>query len=579
MTGDAAGPGSSPGPAGPAAEWVSCSRCQAVVYGKRLARSSGICPQCGHCRPLAAWDRIALLADPGSVEPLDLVADAADPLRFVDDKPYPQRIADARRTTGLAEAVVCCRLRMAGTPAIAAVMDFRFMGGSLSGAVGELITGAAETALAQRLPLLLVTASGGVRMQEGVIGLMQMAKTAQALHQLDEAGLPTVCLITDPTYGGVAASFAMLGDVVVAEPGARLGFAGPRVIAQTIKQELPAGFQTAEFLLARGFLDLICPRPALRHRIGRLLAVGTRRDAVPPAPVEGGATTVVRDPGLLPERRAWEAVRRARNIARPTTSDYFSMILDDFEELHGDRLGGDCPAIIGGVGRLGGTPLVVIGHEKGHTTRELARRNYGMPGPAGYRKAARLLRLAAKWGLPVVTLVDTPGAHPGVDAEEHGQATAIAENLRLMGSLPVPVVTVITGEGCSGGALGIAVADRVLIMENAVYTVISPEGCAAILWHDSAAAPAAAQALRVDARSLLELGVVEGVIPEPPGGAEADHAAAAAALRAAVHAELADLAGLDQTRLVAQRRARFRRFGSSRRPDEAVLIPTEGSSW
>ncbi|WP_155374706.1 acetyl-CoA carboxylase carboxyl transferase subunit alpha [Catellatospora vulcania] len=579
MTGDAAGSGELPGPAGPAAPWVSCGRCQAVVYGKRLARSNGICPQCGHCRPLGAWDRLALLADPGSVEPLDLVADAADPLRFVDDKPYPQRIAEARHATGLAEAVVCCKLRMTGTPAIAAVMDFRFMGGSLSGAVGELITCAAETALAQRLPLLLVTASGGVRMQEGVIGLMQMAKTAQALHQLDEAGLPTVCLVTDPTYGGVAASFAMLGDVVVAEPGARLGFAGPRVIAQTIKQELPPGFQTAEFLLDRGFLDLICPRPALRHRLGRLLAIGTRRDAVPPAPVEGGAHTVVRDPALLAERRAWEAVRRARNIARPTTSDYLSMILDDFEELHGDRVGGDCPAIIGGVGRLGGTPLVVIGHQKGHTTRELALRNYGMPGPAGYRKAARLLRLAAKWGLPVVTLVDTPGAHPGVDAEEQGQATAIAENLRLMGSLPVPVVTVITGEGCSGGALGIAVADRVLIMENAFYTVISPEGCAAILWRDAAAAPTAAQALRVDARSLLELGVVEGVIPEPPGGAEADHTGAAAALRAAVHAELADLAGLDQTRLVAQRRARFRRFGSSRRPDEAVLIPTEGGSW
>ncbi len=578
MTGETAGPGALPGPAGPAAQWVSCARCQAVVYGKRLARSHGICPQCGHCRPLSAYDRLALLADPGSVELLDLGADAADPLRFVDDKPYPQRIADARHATGLPEAVVCCRLRMTGTPAIAAVMDFRFMGGSLSGAVGELITVAAETALAQRLPLLLVTASGGVRMQEGVIGLMQMAKTAQALHQLDEAGLPTVCLITDPTYGGVAASCAMRGDVVVAAPGARLGFAGPRVIKQTIRQELPAGFQTAEFLLERGFHDQICPRPALRHRIGRLLAIGARRDAVPAAPAQAPAV-VIRDPALLPERPAWEAVRRARNVNRPTTSDYLSLILDDFEELRGDRVGGDCPAIIGGVGRLGGTPLVVIGHEKGHTTRDLAARNYGMPGPAGYRKAARLLRLAAKWGLPVLTLVDTPGAYPGVDAEEQGQAVAIAENLRLMGGLPVPVVTVITGEGCSGGALGIAVADRVLIMEHGVYTVISPEGCAAILWRDAAAAPAAAQALRVDARSLLELGVVEAVIPEPPGGAEADHAAAAAALRAAVHAELADLAGLDQGRLVAQRRARFRRFGSSRRPDEAVLIPTEGGSW
>nr|WP_212829120.1 acetyl-CoA carboxylase carboxyltransferase subunit alpha [Catellatospora sp. TT07R-123] len=553
---------------------MSCGRCQGVSYAKRLSRSHGVCPRCGHCQPLSAPDRLAMLADPGSVDPLDPVTVAEDPLGFVDHKPYPQRIADARHATGLPEAVVCCRMRITGVPVVAAVMDFRFLGGSLSAAVGEHITLAAETALAERLPLLLVTASGGVRMQEGVIGLMQMAKTAQALHQLDEAGLPTLCLVTDPTYGGVAASYAMLGDVLVAEPGARLGFAGPRVIAQTIGQQLPPGFQTAEKLLEHGFLDLICPRPALRHRLGRLLSIAARRPAdSPPDPV---APVVVREPELLPERRAWEVVRRARDIRRPTTSDYLSLMLDDFEELHGDRVGGDCPAIIGGVGRLNGSPVLVIGHEKGHTTRDLAARNYGMAHPAGYRKAARLLRLAAKWGLPVVTLVDTPGAYPGVDAEERGQATAIAENLRLMGSLPVPVVTVITGEGCSGGALGIAVADRVLMLENAVYTVISPEGCAAILWRDPAAAPAAAQALRIDARSLLELGIVEGVILEPPGGAEADHAAAALLLRDAVHAELSELAGCHGTALVAARRARFRRFGRRHQHAEELLVSTEG---
>jgi acetyl-CoA carboxylase carboxyl transferase subunit beta len=193
------------------------------------------------------------------------------------------------------------------------------------------------------------------------------------------------------------------------------------------------------------------------------------------------------------------------------------MILDDFEELCGDRVGGDCPAIIGGVGRLGGEPIIIIGHEKGHTPGELTAHRYGMPAPAGYRKAGRLMRLAAKWGLPVVTLVDTPGAHPGFEAEQQGQAGAIAENLRLMSALPVPVVTVVTGEGCSGGALAIAVADRLLVMENGFYTVISPEGCAAILWRERSAAPEAAQALRIDARSLLELGVADGVIPEPPG--------------------------------------------------------------
>lgn len=553
----------------PPPDWVLCRDCRAVVYAKRLARNHGVCPQCGRCGPLTAYERLAMLADRDTLALLEPDVPSDDPLGFTDGEPYPRRLAQARRATGMSEAVVCARMRISCTPVVAAAMDFRFMGGSLSAAVGELITLAAEAALAERTPLVLVTASGGVRMQEGVVGLMQMAKTAQAMQRLDEAGLVTICLITDPTYGGVAASYAMLGDVVIAEPGARFGFAGPRVIAQTIRQELPPGFQTAEFLLERGFVDLVCPRSAVRERLGRLLSVGVRRGSAAHAgPAE---QVVIRDPDRLAERDAWQAVRRARHLGRPTTSDYLRMILDDFDELHGDRVSGECPAIVGGVGRLGGESIVVIGHEKGHTPTDLLAHNYGMPSPAGYRKAARLMRLAAKWGLPLVTLVDTPGAYPGVDAELQGQATVIAENLRLMGALPVPVVTVITGEGCSGGALAIAVADRVLVMENAVYTVISPEGCAAILWKDSSAAPAAARALRVDARSLLELGVVDGVVPEPPGGAESDHAEAAALVRAAVRAELSDLASRDPARLVADRRARYRRFGA--RPVPALQGP------
>ena len=556
--------------------WTLCRHCRGVVYTKRLARNHGVCPQCGRCCPLTAHEWLDLLADRGTLDLIEADVPSDDPLGFSDGVPYAQRLARAREATGMSEAVVCARLSIGDTPVVAAAMDFRFMGGSLSAAVGELITLAAETALAERRPLVTVTASGGVRMQEGVVGLMQMAKTAQAMQQLDEAGLVTVCVITDPTYGGVAASFAMLGDIVIAEPGARFGFAGPRVIAQTIRQELPPGFQTAEFLLERGFVDLVCPRPVLRERLGRLLSVGVRRGAAATAgPAE---QVVVREPERVAEQDPWQAVLRARHLGRPTTSDYLRLILDDFDELHGDRVGGDCPAIVGGVGRLGSESIVVIGHEKGHTPTDLVAHNFGMPNPAGYRKAARLMRLAAKWGLPVLTLVDTPGAYPGIDAETQGQATVIAETLRLMGALPVPLVTVVTGEGCSGGALAIAVADRVLVMENAVYTVISPEGCAAILWNDSTAAPAAARALRVDARSLLDLGVVDGVVPEPAGGAESDHAEAAALVRAAVRAELSDLASLDPASLVANRRARFRRIGGRPATDSAVALTHSGGS-
>jgi acetyl-CoA carboxylase carboxyl transferase subunit beta len=237
-------------------------------------------------------------------------------------------------------------------------------------------------------------------------------------------------------------------------------------------------------------------------------------------------------------------------------------MLEEFEELHGDRLTGDCPAIIAGLGRMAGRPVAVIGHQKGHGVAELAAHNYGMADPAGYRKAARVLRLAAKLGLPVVTLIDTPGAYPGIEAEERGQAVAIAENLKLLAGLPVPVVAVVTGEGGSGGALALAVADEVLMCADAVYSVISPEGCAAILWKDPAAAPTAASALRVDARQLLRLGVVDGVVPEPDGGAAADPPGMAETLRRALLVRLDALSVREPARLVADRRARFRRMGA-----------------
>jgi acetyl-CoA carboxylase carboxyl transferase subunit beta len=232
----------------------------------------------------------------------------------------------------------------------------------------------------------------------------------------------------------------------------------------------------------------------------------------------------------------------------------------EFEELHGDRLGADCPAIIGGLGVIDGIAAVVIGHQKGHDPQELARHQFGMASPAGYRKAARLLRLAEKTRLPVVTLVDTPGAHPGVAAEEHGQAVAIAENLRLMGQLTVPVLTVITGEGGSGGALALAVADRVLICETAVYSVISPEGCAAILWNDARMAPRAAEALCLTAPDLLRLDIVDGVILEPEQGVTKQPAQFVDRLRGIVAAELRSLLARDGLELRSTRRQRFRRF-------------------
>ncbi len=544
------------------ADWIVCQGCRGMIYHKRLARNLQVCPECGRHGRLTAGERLRQLLDDDGVEVLDFPVPDGDPLGFTDSKPYARRLREARAATELDEAVVCARGTVHGNPVIVAVMDFGFMGGSLGAAVGELITRAAETALSDRTPLLIVTASGGARMQEGAIALMQMAKTSYALSELDEAGILTISLITDPTFGGVAASFATQCDVIVAEPGARLGFAGPRVIEQTIKQRLPEGFQTAEFLLRHGMIDVVCARTGLRPCLARLLSAGARRPVGRPVP-DNKKLQLIRDHTKIPARDTWKVVRQARDMARPTTLDYIARTLDTFEELHGDRLASDCPAIVGGIGRIGDIPLIVIGHQKGHTMPELAARNFGMPMPAGYRKAARLMRLAGKLGLPVVTLVDTPGAYPGREAEEQGQAVAIADNLRIMAQLPVPIVAIVTGEGGSGGALALAVADEVLICSNSTYSVISPEGCAAILWKDASAAPKAAEALRVAPRDLLRLGIVDAVIPEPEGGTQAAPDIAAARLRAAIVASLRELSALgnnDPARIVERRRRRFRAF-------------------
>ena len=548
-------------------DWVVCPGCRGMIYAKRLARNLHVCPDCGEHHRLTAHQRLEQLLDEASLELLDVPMRSVDVLGFTDTKPYTVRLAEARAATGLEEGVVIAKGAVDGHPVVCAVMDFRFLGGSLGAAVGEAITGAAEHALAERTPLLIVSASGGARMQEGAISLMQMAKTSQAIGQLDDAGVLTISLVTDPTYGGVAASFSTLCDVIVCEPRARLGFAGPRVIQQTIRTTLPPGFQTAEFLAERGMVDIIRERSGLRACLARLLAMA---DPAVGAAASGSADdAVVRDPDELAEADAWKAVQRARDIDRPTTLDFVGRVFDDFEELRGDRVGSDCPAIVGGTARLDGRSVVVIGHQKGRNIAELSARNFGMAAPGGYRKASRLMRLAAKLGLPVVTFVDTPGAHPGVEAEEQGQALAIAESIRLMAGLPVPVVTLVTGEGGSGGALALAVADEVLICSNGVYSVISPEGCASILWNDAAMAPTAAAALRVDARQLLRLGIVDGVVREPEGGSQTDHALAARRVHAAVGEAVERLSMLDAPALVARRRARFRSFGTT----EVARVP------
>lgn len=281
-------------------------------------------------------------------------------------------------------------------------------------------------------------------------------------------------------------------------------------------------------------------------------------------PTEKPAVMAQNDAPEAPEETnsAWQRVQLARHPKRPHSLDYIQRLFSDFQEIHGDRRFGDDPAIVCGMGFFEGAPIMVIGQQKGRDTKQKLYRNFGMPKPEGYRKAMRVMELAAKFRRPILTFLDTPGAYPGIDAEERGQAEAIANNLREMSRLAAPVISICIGEGGSGGAIALGVGNRIFMLENAVYSVISPESCAAIIWRDSSKAALAAKALRLTAQDLDGYGVIDGVIPEPEGGAHTNPDQAAANIRQALREALAGLAGLSVTELIEQRYARFRNMGN-----------------
>jgi acetyl-CoA carboxylase carboxyl transferase subunit beta len=394
-------------------------------------------------------------------------------------------------------------------------------------------------------------------MQEGILSLMQMAKTVAAAKRHHSAGLPYISVLTHPTTGGIYASFASLSDITLAEPGALIGFAGPRVIEGTIGERLPPDAQRPEFLLRHGQLDHIVDRARLRGVLAQLL------DLVDP-PYRLTATEVAEVSTVSPKagETPWETVQLARHTRRPTTLDYIRRMTNGFIELHGDRVFGDDPAIVGGLAELAGQPVVILGHERGQAGDPIDRHE-GRARPEGYRKARRLMLLAAKLRLPLITLIDTPGAYPGLESEERGLAGALALCLATMVELPTPIVSAIIGEGGSGGALAIGVADRVIMQENAIYSVIAPEGAAAILYHDASRAEELAGSLRITARDCKALGVVDGLVSEPVGGAHHDPDAAAHLLKSALVHELVELQRQSIDKLLARRYKKFRSMGEA----------------
>ncbi|MEI3377022.1 MAG: acetyl-CoA carboxylase carboxyltransferase subunit alpha [Coriobacteriales bacterium] len=593
--------------------WRTCHKCKLTFDNAEFVDNDYACPSCDILARLTSDERIALIVDEGTFEEWDTDLEDVDPLDFPG---YAEKIASYRERTGKHEAVRTGRGMLGDLPVAFGFMESDFLMGSMGTLVGEKVSRLFDRATEEGLPVIIFCASGGARMQEGLASLMQMAKTSCAVERHDRAGLLYISVLTDPTTGGVTASFAMLGDMILAEPNALIGFAGQRVIRDTIKQDLPEGFQTAEFALDHGLIDAIVERGELRDVLRAGVAfhrpwrgndhnalfgsfkteqyededkakvgdaarkwIGDQIDRLPfvenirkgaeagidkvnqklPFRAKRGAEQIdgVAEPA---PGSAWESVQIARNTHRPTASSYIKVLSPSFLELHGDREFADDKAIVAGLGRINGRPVTIIAQEKGTTLPERIKRNFGCPQPEGYRKTARLMRQAEKFGRPIVCLVDTQGAFCGMEAEERGQGNAIAENLELMASLHVPVVSVLLGEGGSGGALALALANRVAMQQHAVYSVLSPEGFASILWKDGSRAPEAAEVMGMSANDVFELGIVDAVLPEGEGAAHENPEQAAEVVFAYVNETLEELSELSPDELLVQRQERFARY-------------------
>ena len=559
-----------------------CNKCGKGIFTEDYKNNLYICPKCGGYLRMPAQKRIEFLTEKDSFEEWDTGLMTENPLHMIG---YPDRIKSLQEKTDLDEAVITGKARIGENEVVLMVMDGRFLMASMGEVVGEKIARGVERATKEKLPVVIFTCSGGARMQEGMTSLMQMAKTSAALKRHSDAGLLYITVLTDPTTGGVTASFAMLGDIILAEPKALIGFAGPRVIEQTIHKKLPKGFQRSEFLLEHGFIDKIVERKDMKTvlekilTMHRLTAENVAKNITKNVAENTGDNVVFNNSNIAmaskqvaaldddtivasktatagqrsekenistqnregqeidqtakavkksrkqklstiqkkraAEKTAWERVLTSREKDRPVGEDYISGLFEEFIEFHGDRNFGDDAAICGGIAYFQGKPVTVIAQMKGKSTSENIERNFGMPEPEGYRKALRLMKQAEKFHRPIICFVDTPGAFCGMEAEERGQGEAIARNLYEMSSLKTPILSVLIGEGGSGGALAMAVADEVWILENAVYSILSPEGYAAILWKDGSQAARAAKAMKLTSYDLYKAGFVEKIISEP----------------------------------------------------------------
>lgn len=535
----------------------ACLACGASLSGSTKYRRLRVCPTCGYHYTISARRRVAAMADEGSFKETSKWIQSLDPLEFSPRISYRVRLLQDQTRTGLSEAAVTGTCLIGGTPVVIVVLDSSFLGGSMGVVVGEKVTLALELAARKKMPCVAMVTSGGARIQEGVLSLMQMAKTTLAARALHDRGQAFIVVLSNPSTGQVLGSFASMADIIFSEPGAHIGFAPLGDLREVDGKRVDAE-HTAESYLERGHVDKIVEREHLKHEIASVL------DLISPEFRLTSSRRARPDKSVMRPREAWEMVKLARRPDRPRSRFYIDNVFANFFELHGDRVYTDDPSVIIGLARLGGQSVMIIAQEKSSSPVERNGETALRPGeitPGGFRKARRGVILAETFKLPVVTIVDSPGPRLGIDMEQRGLASAIARMIDQMGRAMVPTLSVLIGEGGSEAALAFGLADRVLMLENAIYTPISPERGAQAEMSDPGRASEVARALKLTSVDCVEMEIVDTIVPEPEQGAHASPDEAARLLKRTLMRELSDLTGTHTKTLVRRRQKKFRKVG------------------
>ena len=527
-----------------------CLMCSSDLNKSDVYQRYKICDTCGFHYSMSARDRVNSVVDLGSFKEINKNLVSVDPISFTSSAPYKETLYKDQKRTGLTEAVLTGTCSIDGIICMIISFDFGFMGGSMGCAVGQKISNAIETAEKKKLPLLAIISGGGSRIQEGVLSLMQMAKTTIAVNRHNAKGLPFISVFSNPSTGQAFASFANLADITIAEPGAILGY-NPIGITRTENSSTAFDQQTSESHLEHGLIDAIA-RTELREVVSVILDLLQKEFTLNRTNRRGEISVET------PKNLAWHSVQLARHSSRPTSLDYMARMLDNFVEIHGDKQYSDDPAISCGIGQLGGQTIVVIGQNRskdqvsGDVLRIL---------PEGFRKCQRAIRIAMKFNLPIVSLIDTPGANTSIEAENRGLAHSIATTMSLFADQKAPTIAVVIGEGGSGGALSLGIADRVIMLENAIFSAISPEEAANLIYRDKSRANEAAEALKLTAADCKSLGIVDVIVSEPDGGAHTDHHESSRLLKRALLQQLFEVQNNSARKRLRERYKKFKDIG------------------